>query len=187
MVDASSYENTDDFDDIKVIPQVKVNTHDLVIQGKFKSTVDNNELYFIAGNPPAYITSFTGSALPFTNLEQAYEDTPNQGKVVVTENGEFELRLLYPNAFYEELGNYYIAPHVNLVYSIGGVEKRLTLKLTNGIPYRTLTYPMKRMSTDFYDNGWQLPVRSQEDILRSTQFPDVDIKPDNFWGKKPPM
>lgn len=184
MLDVSA-DNVQDIEDIQLLP-ISTNKHDILIKGKFNSNVDDNVLYFIAGNPPNYRTSFSGSALPFANLEQAYENTQNQGNVTVASTGEFEVFLLYPNVFYEELGNYYIAPHVNFVYKKNGVEKRLTLKLGDGIPYRTLTYPMKRLSNEFYDNGWKLPVRSQEAILRSSQFPDVDAKPDNFWGLKPP-
>ena len=35
----------------------------------------HNFVYFIAPNPPDYITSFSGSALPFHNKDQAFKNT----------------------------------------------------------------------------------------------------------------
>ena len=39
----------------------------------------------------------------------------------------------------------------------------------------------------FYHCGNSLPVRTQEQVLRDSGYPEDNRMPDNFWGLKPPM
>ena len=61
----------------------------------------------------------------------------------------------------------------------------------NGIPFRMLTYQqtpvtVSRDSPNFYNGGFNLPVRTQEQILRDSAYPDKNTMPKNFWGLRPP-
>ena len=54
-----------------------------------------------------------------------------------------------------------------------------------------LTYPqtpitISRESPKFYDGGFQMPIRTQEQILRDSAYPSNNKMPKNFWGLKPP-
>lgn len=139
-----------------------------------------------AANPPTYTLSFTGSGLPYQNPEMAFENTPNQGIAKVV-GGKFQFALEYPNSYYVELGKIYVPPQVKFVYcdsngkNIGNVH---TLKLGNGIPFRSDTWPQLRdwnKGPLFYCNN-NLPVRTQYQILLDSAYPSVNQEPPNFWG-----
>ena len=53
-----------------------------------------------------------------------------------------------------------------------------------------LTYPptnktVARANPMFYDNRENLPIRSQEKVLRDSCYPDANKMPKDFWGLKP--
>jgi hypothetical protein len=54
-----------------------------------------------------------------------------------------------------------------------------------------LSYPMQntlpRKDAMFYKYGWLMPVRTQEQILRDSAYPDENKMASNFWGLKPPL
>jgi hypothetical protein len=52
------------------------------------------------------------------------------------------------------------------------------------IPYRSLGYPLLRKTQKeaFYHR--KLPIRSQEQIIRDSQYPNHEHT--SFWGLKPP-
>ena len=65
-----------------------------------------------------------------------------------------------------------------------------SIKISNGIPFRTLTYPAPptknpRLGPEFYVSNLPLPIRGQETILRSAGYPKTYTMDDNFWGMKP--
>ena len=165
---------------------------DIKITGKAVSTV--NKVMFWAAAPPTYGTSFSGSGLPYPDPIVAHENTPNRGSVNV-QNGQFTFTIKYPNAYYIGLGTLYVPPHVNVKLCESGapensdLNKKVSLPLDEGIPFRTLTYPAPpskkpRVSPLFYCEPWH-GARTQEAILRSAGYPDVNKMPDNFWGLKP--
>jgi len=143
-----------------------------------------------AANPPTYSLSFAGSGLPYPNEEIAFEKTPNQG-VAKIENGNFQFALEYPNSYYDEMLKVLIPPQVQFVFCDKDGKTMSDIhaaKLGNGIPFRSLTWPQKRnwnIGPMFYCNN-NLPVRNQEQILRSSGYPAVNKEPDNFWGWMPP-
>lgn len=166
---------------------------DLEVSGKVFGIADGSEVYYWAAAPPTYGTSFYGSGHPYPNPVVAYDNTPNKGTVKV-ENGSFTFNLKYPNAYYISLGTLYVPPHVNVkVVPVGsnqGEEKQFTIRVDNGIPFRTLTYPSPpsnkpRISPMFYYEC-QDTARSQESILRASAYPETNEMPDNFWGLRPP-
>lgn len=165
---------------------------DLVVVGRVKEPVRNDIIYYFAAAPPDYRATYTGSGLPFANQSQAFDGSPNIGSVKLIDNN-FEIKMMYPNAYYIGLGTVYVPPTVYIRYTnIEGKERTLGIKVSNGIPYRTLTYPnnngtIPRKDALFYEFGWLMPVRSQEQILRQSAYPDTNEMPVNHWGMKPPL
>jgi hypothetical protein len=173
---------------------VKETSGNVVVQGTLKEGKPNSKIMFFAANP-AEITkqSFSGSGLPFPNPDIAFHNTSNVGAVNAV-NGKFTIKINYPNAYYVGLGSLYIPPHIHLKLCEPGFDTKLhSIKLGEGIPYRTLNHPAPpslnfRVSPLFYDNR-NLPVRTQEQILRDSAYPVYDTIPpkipDNFWGLRP--
>jgi hypothetical protein len=128
--------------------------------------------------------------MPYPNPEVAYDKTTNAGAVYAS-GGKFSFRLKYPNSYYVGLGTVYVPPHVHIkVCGSGEGNKYTSIKLDEGIPFRTLTYPAPpsekpRISPMFYYEPEQ-EVRSQETILRQSAYPTTNKMPSNFWGLKPP-
>ena len=152
---------------------------------------DNSILEYFAGNPPTYMFSYNGSALPYPNANIAYDSNNNSGKVYI-KNNDFSFTIKYPNSFYSQLGNKYIEPHViiQITDSSGYKYDSVFIKLDDGIPYRSLSHnpPInnwKRQNPFFYSGKEDLPIRSQEEILRDSSYPSNNKYPNNFWGLKP--
>jgi len=144
----------------------------------------NSEIIYYAANPPDRRHSFSGSGLPFPNSCVAFENTKNVG-MVKSLNGNFTINLHYPNSFYRALGTIYVPPTLFVKECLS--KKIFSFILGNGIPYRTLTYPVPRQNATFYDNRDLLPIRNQENILRNYSFPrKYQNKPLKYWGLKPP-
>ena len=151
-------------------------------------SLKNNEktlVEFWAGNPPDYTASFSGSALPFPDSQIAYENSPNKGKFT-PKNGKFKIDLLFPNAYYSHLGTRYIEPHVVVQIVQNGHTNVETIFLGEIAPFRLLTYPGQprpRENPTFYDRSHLTVPRSQEAILRSGGYPNMNQPtPKNFWG-----
>jgi hypothetical protein len=170
----------------------------LVIKGQIKETVRDNTVYYIAATPPDYRATFTGSGLPFASQTQAFQGTPNIGQVQTNFGGEFEIKIMTPNAYYVGLGTVYVPPTLYLEYfDHQGKKKNVSIKLSDGIPYRTLTHPgatisgtntgQARANAMFYATQFKLPVRSQEQILRDSAYPETNHMDQDFWGLKPPL
>jgi len=167
----------------------------VVVQGTLKEGRADSKIMFFAANPAEENKqSFSGSGLPYPNPDIAFHNTSNVGAVNAV-NGKFTIRLNYPNSYYVGIGSLYIPPHIHLKLCEPGFENKIhSIKLGDGIPYRTLTHPAPpslnfRVSPMFYNNP-DLPVRSQEQILRDSSYPVYDTIPpkipDNFWGLRPP-
>lgn len=151
---------------------------------------DDGKVTYIAACPPDHRSSFSGSALPFANPKQAFEGTPNKG-IVEVDDKTVTLQLRYPNAYYVGLGTVYIPPMVYISYMHDGKRVEESVIVSQGVPFRTLTYPAgptarARIDATFYEVE-DKPVRSQEEILRASAFPEQNITPENFWGMKPPL
>jgi hypothetical protein len=172
------------------------NNRDITIIGQINEPILENEIDYFAASPPDYRTTYTGSGLPFHSYDQAFDNTPNIGKVNVN-NGKFKIELMFPNSYMVGLGSVTIPPTLYLRYKLlNGEVKKVSIKISEGIPYRMLTYPgsisggsksCARNSAMFYSNHHCLPVRTQEQVLRDSGFPGRDHLPENYWGLKPAL
>lgn len=165
------------------------------VKCKVNDHVKDGLIYYIAASPPDYRASYYGSGLPFYSQVQAFEDTPNTGKVYVGYYGdEVDIPLMMPNAYYVGLGTVYVPPTLYLEYlTVDGEKRNISIILSEGIPYRSLTWPgpgqrtTSRSGPMFYETQFFLPVRSQEQILRDSAYPTKNQMETNFWGLKPPV
>ena len=147
---------------------------------------DDGWVHYLGAGPIDRRESLSGSALPFANPQQAFGPSANRGRVRVADGAlhvEIPLTAL-PNAYYTNLGTTYIPPIIHVAYKVNGVMRRKIVHLGSGVPFRTLAHPSARTSAMFYNN-MDLPVRTQEDIIKSSAFPDTE--PSNFWGMRPPV
>lgn len=166
---------------------------DVVVQGEVKSNTSDPTIVFWAPNPPTWSQSYSGSGLPYHDSIQAYEKSPNVGAVKAI-NRKFEFRIKFPNAYYVGLGSLYVPPVVHFKVCEEGSEGKEyhTIDLGKGIPYRTLTYPSPPSNRPrdspmfYYCSKTKLPVRTQEQVLRDSGYPDDNKMHDDFWGLRPP-
>lgn len=154
--------------------------------GKIPDISTPISLEYAAAAPADRHSTFTGSGLPFPNAKQAFEDTPNRGSVKTDKFGHFSITLKSPNAYYIGLGSTYVPPTLYVSWiTIHNESKHESFLISKGIPFRKLTYPWQRTDASFYGSIRHLPVRSQEQILRDSAYPNEE--PENFWGLKPPV
>jgi hypothetical protein len=166
---------------------------DVLVQGEAKSNTPNPTIVYWAPNPPTWSQSYSGSGLPYHDSIQAYEKSPNVGAVKAI-NRKFEFRIKFPNAYYVGLGSLYVPPVVHFKICEEGSDGKEyhTIDLGKGIPYRTLTYPAPPSNRPrdspmfYYCSKTKLPVRTQEQVLRDSGYPDDNKMHDDFWGLRPP-
>ena len=168
---------------------------DVTISGNIADIADGNQLHYVAAAPPDFRCAFSGSGLPFSSPRQAFHMTPNSGVATVTA-GRFSIALRYPNSYYElaqsQQGGAAVEPQVLvpptvfIMYTSGGVERRASFKVGDGVPYRLLYHPNARDGAEFYDVPG-LAVRSQEQVLRDSAYPETNKNDAGFWGARPPL
>jgi hypothetical protein len=156
----------------------------------FSTYSDPKYIKFWAANSPDYISSFSGSGLPYPNEEVAFENTPNKGVIKVV-NNMFNFLIHYPNSYYQNMGSVLVPPCVKMILVDSNnmqLSQIYEVKLGDGIPFRTLDFsPMRNWNIGplFYQN---IPlVTTQEKIFENSGFPPRNQMPSNFWGFKPPM
>jgi hypothetical protein len=168
-----------------------MNRPDFIVRGTISDSTDEGKIYYIAAAPPDYRATFTGSALPFANPQQAFFNTPNFGEMQVSLGSQFQIPIRYPNAFYDDLGNIYVPPTLFIMYKRNGQEIRKSIKVGSGVPYRLLDHPnmppIERKNVSFYDVADLMTVRTQEQILRESGFPEKNKMQNRFWGTRPPL
>lgn len=168
------------------------NSNQYVISGSVMGGNILNKLFvkYIASNPPTYNANFSGSGLPFPTEDIAFENTPNKGTVEVID-GKFTVKIKYPGSYYQNMGTVYVPPQIKLLLvnkDNKTIGDEIIIKLGEGIPFRTLTWPIQRdwnKGPNFYDIR-NLPVRTQYQILLDSAYPIVNKMPSNFWGLVPP-
>ena len=172
---------------------LKDSVGNIQVNGTVNSETENPTILYWASNSADRHVSYSGSGLPFASPEQAYENSKNVGAVKAN-NRKFSFNINMPNSYYVGLGSLYVPPHIHFkVCEPNSSNQFHTIKLGEGIPYRTLTYPAppsknSRVSPMFYENRGAenyFQVRSQEQILRDSGYPSSNQTPDNFWGLKP--
>lgn len=166
----------------------------IVVKGKVAEEPDGRDVHFYAACPPDFRHSFSGSGLPYASPVQAFYGTPNVGRVQATGPArEFTLYFALPNSYYIGLGTALVPPAVHVWYVKDGREKRKAIKISDGIPYRGLTYPVRPMrprgDVGFYTTSFEAEVpRTQEQILRDSAYPESlhAPAPRDFWNGRPP-
>lgn len=160
---------------------------DFIVNLTLEQPPDGGIIEYVAAAPPDYRTSFGGSALPFGSPRQAFEGSPSRGTARVAAYGgrQLQLQLQFPNSFYTGLGSKLVPPTLFVRYKFGGRVIKAAIKLSNGIPYRSLAHPPLRHSAEFYGNIAHLPVRTQEGVLRDSAYPTNNAEASDFWGLKP--
>jgi len=144
---------------------------DVLVEGNIEDS-GNKKIVYWASNPANYTYSAGGSGMPFANVEQAFENTPNKGSVMSNGNS-FSFYIQHPNAYYLELGTIYVPPTV--YYQICSGDTLSDIKeivISDGIPFRRLTHDPKRTSPLYYKGRFQLDnTLNQEQILRNITPP----------------
>ena len=176
------------------VTEMNEGTGEFAVKGNVpQGTPANSNVVFWAANPATYSTSYSGSCLPYSSPAQAFENTPNKGAVAVQSDGSFKFRVQFPNSFYSGLGTLYHPPKVYIKICNSSQENNVqSILLGDGTPFRLLTYPpppstAARRNPMFYDGRDELPVRTQEQVLRDSGYPTDNKMPANFWGLAVPQ
>ena len=191
----SSAEEKGEIATVNIMKNDKDNT--IVINGVLNSNIlsfissnSNSNIKYWAANSPTLNSSFSGSGLPFPNENIAFDKSKNSGISKINgSNFSFDIKL--PNSYYTNMGTLYVSPEVKIqVVDLNGksVGKVQSIKVGDGIPFRTLTWPVQRdwnKGPMFYYNP-HLTVRSQYQILLDSAYKANEPVPDNFWGDVPP-
>ena len=164
-----------------------ITNRDLQLICRMKINAVGQNIYWWAAAPPTYGISLSGSGMPYPNAIHAYENTINKGIITVNASNTFQINFKYPNAYYIGLGSVYISPHVNFKMND---NVQWSIQISQGIPFRMLTYPTGQHTTPrnsplFYMSNY-CGARSQEEILRASEYPKMHEMPANFWGTVPP-
>jgi len=165
--------------------------YDLIITGKINDDVKDNTIYYLAACGADRRASYTGSGLPFFNQIQAFDNTPNVGKVELDFNKNFTIKLITPNSYMIGLGSVLVPPTLFITYfTLNGEKRKVNIKVDEPIAYRSLTYPLDprpRTDASFYDTQFYLIPKTQEQILYDSAYPCNKVAHKNFWGMKPPQ
>jgi hypothetical protein len=129
-------------------PQLEFNSQDIsgvvtyddqsdvfTINGLFDQ-LRGQKISYWAANPISRNYSYAGSALPYPNPKEAYENTSNQGEVQLDDNGRFSLRLDHPSGYYVHQGKTLLKPHVH--FKVPGTNEVYTIIIADDFPYRSL-------------------------------------------------
>jgi hypothetical protein len=157
--------------------------NDVTVTGTINDHVIDHKIRYIAAAPPDFKASFTASGLPFQGQEQAFDNTPNSGEIILNNMNEFKIDLMMPNSYGVGLGSVIVPPTLYIMYQ----NKTITIKLSKGIPYRHITYPMQRAGPEFYDTQFNLFPKSQWVQCVESSYPKINKQWDDYWGPKPPL
>jgi hypothetical protein len=169
------------FETIYYKGNVSFNDTHIVIDCEITDELTHDTISFVAPAPAESMNSFTGSGLPWANKEQAFQNTPNKGGVKLNKN-RFVIKMLRPNSYYIDFDKLQL-PFIEIYYN---KTKMFKIDLSfEKIAHRSLQHPQLRKmeKQDFYNR--KLPIRSQEQILRDSEYNSLN-EPKDFWGLKPP-
>jgi hypothetical protein len=165
--------------------------YDIIVKGTISEPVIDGEIRYLAASSADRRASYSGSGFPFHNVEQAFSQSPNKGSFKLIGNA-FEIPLVFPNSYYIQLGRELVPPTLFINYkNLSGEKRVVEIKLSDPIPYRFLGYPsqftLARNGAEFYHAHHNLPVRSQEQVLRDSAYPLENKMNEDFWGLKPAL
>lgn len=140
----SGYENSDMIhfknNELSGILRYLMINNDLhvIILGHFNDPkYANQKLDYIAANPITRGYSYAGSGLPYPNSDIAYEQTTNIGTTTIDSEGDFQITIQYPSAYYVKQGSILLNPHIKLYSKALGML--LTLDVGRPVQNRSLT------------------------------------------------
>lgn len=187
----SSAENKGEIATVNIMKNDKDST--VVLNGVLNSSISlppDAKIKYWAANAPTFNGSFSGSGLPYPNENVAFTKSKNSGLCKI--NGDnFSFDIKFPNSYYKNMGTLYVDPEVKIQVvdkNGNGISKIQSIKVGDGIPFRTLTWPVQRnwnKGPMFYYNP-NLTVRSQYQILLDSAYKPNEPVPNNFWGSVPP-
>jgi hypothetical protein len=162
----------------------------VTVECSFENRVQVNVIKYIAARPADRRASYTGSGYPYANKEQAFHNTPTQGKMRVL-NNKFSLTFPTPNSYYVNLGNKLVPPMLFVSYDNGSEKEQVQeILVDDQVPYRFLQFPLQRNDATFYHAHHNLPVRTQEQVLRDGQYPMIVgawSMSNDYWGLRPAL
>lgn len=163
-----------------------------VVNGKLLRMPDPDTVVrYAAASPADRAGSFSGSGMPFASEAQAFDTTPNVGTLDVGVDGDYSVRIAFPNSYYRRLGSDLVPPTLYVAYWSGGERLTVSTVIGQSIPFRSLTYPSLRHDVMFYDRGSHdllrpdRDARTQETMLRESGYPLAE--PLDFWGLAVPQ
>jgi hypothetical protein len=171
----------------------------LVTKSHVDDTIDDGVIEYMAAAPATTGYSRVGSGLPFLDMNQAFDNSPNKGHHLLMD-GFFTVHIKRPNSFYSGMGRTLVPPSLFIRYKRHGeyIERRLPL-CTAATATQTHTnlhnWPKSRKSPMFYATSLDLPVRCQEAILRegagylhrTRSQNQKKVSAVDFWGLRPPV
>jgi hypothetical protein len=159
----------------------------VTVECAFEDGLQVNTVKYMAARPTDRRASYSGSGFPFASKQQAFENTPTQGKMNVIGN-TFRLTFPIPNAYYADLGNKLVMPTLFVSYINGsGKENIMEIVVDDQVAYRFLQFPKQRHDATFYHAHHNLPVRTQEQVLRDSQYPSSKKMYDDYWNLRPAL
>lgn len=108
-------------------------TNRLQLTGHINGRVNDKLITYVAAAPADIRSSACGSVLPFENADQAFNNTPNTGKIQLGYNNSFTIDLLTPNSYFEysnDLGKVLVQPCVFITYD--NISVRVNLSYDQG-------------------------------------------------------
>lgn len=152
---------------------------------------DGDVVEWTAAAPPDYRHAFAGSGLPFQSKSAALDRTPNRGTLAGAGGQVKTVLMWYPNSYRDPRG-YIVPPSIELTWRSNGREMSAIKQIGPAVRHRALSHHPARCATKamFYDGTHELPVRTQEDVLRSGGYgagPSYDAMSgaSDFWGLRP--
>lgn len=111
-------------------------------------------------------SSYLGSAMPYANRDQAFENTPN---VFDIEGSIFTTTFTYPNSYYLPDGCSKVPPSLFVAFPDGEVVQMI---LPDPYELRTMTHRPETRDPSFYTvRAEQLGVQSQEALIKTYAKP----------------
>jgi hypothetical protein len=167
--------------------KIQTVNHDIIVQGVINDHVKERKIRYIAAAPADYKNTFSGSGFPFVSQLQAFDSTPNFGDIGLTFQNEFKIKLILPNSYAVGLGSIIVPPTLFIMYyNENNQEKLISIKLSDGIPYRHITYPIERKGPEFYNTQFYLYPMDQWKQLEKSGYPKINKQYKSYFSQRPP-
>ena len=154
------------FNDEYINLNVSVNNNSkLLLNGYIKNPSQYDKMLVIASNPIDRMTNYSGSGLPFTNENIAFENTRNM--FLIPKSGYINTTFSYPNSFYSQDGKTKILPSIYIeLGEYNNTSFQLQYELFDLNNLRTLINRESRKGPEFYGKkDTILPIDTAENVM----------------------